>query len=141
METNPSFIAFTHTRTVRFQDTDAAGVVYFANVLAMCHEAYEESLAVFGVNLRGFFRSAEIVIPIVHARVDFLYPIYCGDHLSIHMTPQQLREDSFEIHYRITTQSSPERDLAKALTRHICIESMSRSRTPLPEVIVRWLQL
>ncbi|MEO1763007.1 MAG: 1,4-dihydroxy-2-naphthoyl-CoA hydrolase, partial [Cyanobacteria bacterium J06629_18] len=26
-------MSFTYNRTIRFQDTDAAGVVYFANVL------------------------------------------------------------------------------------------------------------
>ncbi|MFS8118916.1 MAG: acyl-CoA thioesterase, partial [Microcoleus sp.] len=45
-------MSFSYTRTVRFQDTDAAGVVYFANVLAMCHEAYEASLAASGINLK-----------------------------------------------------------------------------------------
>ena len=34
-------MAFAYYYTVRFQDTDAAGVVYFANVLRICHEAYE----------------------------------------------------------------------------------------------------
>jgi 1,4-dihydroxy-2-naphthoyl-CoA hydrolase len=30
---------FSHHRTVRFADTDAAGVVFFARTLAICHEA------------------------------------------------------------------------------------------------------
>ena len=36
-------------RTVRFGDTDAAGVVHFAQLLHWCHQAYEESLERFGV--------------------------------------------------------------------------------------------
>jgi len=50
---------------VRFKDTDAAGVVYFA-VLAMCHEACEESLAVSSINLKVFF-SNPVVAVLVHA--------------------------------------------------------------------------
>jgi 1,4-dihydroxy-2-naphthoyl-CoA hydrolase len=62
---------FTYLRTVHFQDTDAAGVVYFANVLAMCHEAYEASLAASGINLKAFFSNPEVAFPIIHASVDF----------------------------------------------------------------------
>ncbi|MHC5822651.1 MAG: acyl-CoA thioesterase, partial [Nostoc sp.] len=46
---------FTYNRTVRFQDTDAAGVVYFASVLSICHEAYEESLEASSINIKDFF--------------------------------------------------------------------------------------
>ena len=41
---------FTYERTIHFADTDAAGVVFFANYLRLCHEAYEEALAAAGGN-------------------------------------------------------------------------------------------
>ena len=87
---------FIYQRTVRFQDTDAAGVVYFANALAMCHEAYEESLATSGINLKLFFSNLNVAIPIVHANVDFFRPMFCGDQVSIHLSPCQLGNDNFE---------------------------------------------
>ena len=40
---------FVYHRTIRFADTDAAGVVFFPNYLTICHEAYEESLAAAGI--------------------------------------------------------------------------------------------
>jgi 1,4-dihydroxy-2-naphthoyl-CoA hydrolase len=129
---------FTHHRTVRFQDTDAAGVVYFANVLSICHEAYEASLAALGIDLKSFFNNPTAAIPIVHASVDFLRPMFCGDELLIHLTPQLLSENEFEIAYQIVVTSS-EQQSAKAMTRHVCIEPMTRTRTHLPEEIVQWL--
>lgn len=36
-------------RTVRFGETDAAGVMHFHHLLRWCHEAYEESLERFGI--------------------------------------------------------------------------------------------
>ena len=130
---------FTYHRTVRFQDTDAAGVVYFANVLSMCHEAYEESLATAGINLKLFFTNSSIIIPIVHSSVDFFSPMFCGDKLLIQGTPQQLNESKFEIAYQVIAVSS-EQPLAKAITRHVCIESSTRTRTQLPETILQWLR-
>jgi 1,4-dihydroxy-2-naphthoyl-CoA hydrolase len=130
---------FSHNRTVRFQDTDAAGVVYFANVLSICHEAYEASLAASGINLKSFFNNPTAAIPIIHASVDFLRPMFCGDKLLIHLTPQQLGENKFEIAYQIVAASSSEQQLAKAITRHVCINPITRTRTQLPEAITHWL--
>ncbi|HEY9297533.1 MAG TPA: thioesterase family protein [Phormidium sp.] len=129
---------FTHNRIIRFQDTDAAGVVYFANVLAICHEAYEESLTISNINLQLFFRNNDFAIPIVHASVDFLRPIFCGDRILIDLSPNQLNSQKFEINYQIV---SPENEiLAKAITRHICIDPITRNRKELPSEIIRWLQ-
>ncbi|HBE20632.1 MAG TPA: 1,4-dihydroxy-2-naphthoyl-CoA hydrolase [Cyanobacteria bacterium UBA11149] len=131
---------FTYNRTIRFQDTDAAGVVYFANVLSICHEAYEESLAIAGINLKTFFSHSGTAIPIIHTSVDFFAPMFCGDKLLIHLTPQELGDTKFEISYEIVADSSSQVKLAKALTRHVCINPITRTRTPFPEEIVAWLR-
>ena len=132
-------MSFTYNRTIRFQDTDAAGVVYFANVLSICHEAYEESLTVAGINLKTFFSNSSTAIPIVHTSVDFFAPMFCGDKLLINLKPQQLSDTKFEIVYEIVTDSSSQQILAKAMTRHICINPITRTRTPFPDPIVQWL--
>lgn len=129
---------FTYNRTVHFQDTDAAGVVYFANVLAMCHEAYEASLDTSGINLRSFFNNSELAIPIIHASVDFFRPMFCGDKLLIHLIPQQQDENQFEIAYQIVAALS-EQQLAKAITKHVCIAPITRIRSQLPAEIIQWL--
>ena len=131
---------FIYTRTVRFQDTDAAGVVYFANVLAMCHEAYEASLAASDINLKVFFSNPDRVIPIVHASVDFYRPMFPGDRLTIQLTPKQVAGDEFEITYQIFSESVAEKSVAKALTKHVCIDAVSRTRKQLSEELMQWLR-
>lgn len=128
---------FTHTRTIRFQDTDAAGVVYFANVLAMCHEAYEESLAASGINLKSFFSNPSVAFPIVHASVDFIRPMFCGDKLLIQLTPKFLTDNEFEISYQIV--AAADKVVAQAITKHVCIDAARRTRTQLPDEISQWL--
>jgi 1,4-dihydroxy-2-naphthoyl-CoA hydrolase len=140
-------MAFDYSRTVVFRDTDAAGVVYFTNVLSMCHEAYEASLASVGIDLKLFFGKAKMAFPIAHASVDFCRPMFCGDRLTIQMTPKQSKPDEFEITYQIISAEAISKIdlsvtpicLAKAFSRHVCIDSMSRSRTPLPSEISDWL--
>lgn len=128
---------FIYQRSVYFQDTDAAGVVYFAQVLAMCHEAYEASLAQSGINLKTFFSGAEGVIPITHASVDFFQPLFCGDRLAISLIPVQLKLSEFEIAYRVLRD---EQLVAQAVTRHVGINAVTRTRQDLSVNMVHWLE-
>lgn len=132
-------MSFTYNRTVRFQDTDAAGVVYFANVLVMCHEAYENSLAKAGINLKTFFSRAAVAVPIIHSSVDFSEPMFCGDRLLIEGIPQRLSDSKFEIKYHVVDAASPQQHLATALTRHVCIDTTTRTQIFLPESMINWL--
>ncbi|AFY30950.1 thioesterase family protein [Calothrix sp. PCC 7507] len=130
-------MSFLYHRTVHFQDTDAAGVVYFANVLNICHEAYEASLEVSGINLKAFFGNSSVAFPIVHANVDFLRPMFCGDKLVVSLMPQKLGVEKFEIAYEIKLG---EVLAAKAITRHVCIDVNSRNKQELPDEINDWLE-
>ncbi len=128
-----------YTRTVRLRDTDAAGVSYFTSILESCHEAYEDSLAAAGIDMRSFFSNPETAIPIVHAGVDFLKPTFCGDQQTIRLTVESLSETEFEVHYEILSTHKSEALIGRAVTRHVCINPISRDRKPLPEEILAWL--
>ncbi|MEB3200743.1 MAG: thioesterase family protein [Synechococcaceae cyanobacterium] len=129
------------TRTVRFGDTDAAGVVQFQQLLRWCHEAYEESLERFGIPLDAIFPTPEappaVALPIVHCSADYRAPLVCGDRVTIRLSPERLDPGAFAIRYRLFCA---ERPVAEALTRHLAIERLSRRRCPLPGEIQRWLE-
>lgn len=131
---------FVYPRMIQFRDTDAAGVVYFANVLSICHEAYEASLIAAGIELRSFFSTAAIAIPITSARVDFFKPMFCGDRIEVQLTPIAITEQKFSVAYQIAANSS-ESPLAKAVTEHLCIDRTTRRRQPLTAEVQHWLQL
>ncbi len=131
-------MSFSYSRTIRFQDTDAAGVVYFANALAMCHEAYEASIAASGINLKLFFSNQEAAIPIVRASVDFFHPMFCGDRINIYLTSKQLTTEKFETVYQIVMADS-EQLVAKAICRHVCIDPIGRTKKEIPAELIQWL--
>jgi 1,4-dihydroxy-2-naphthoyl-CoA hydrolase len=132
---------FTYARTIRFHDTDAAGVVYFANALVFCHEAYEESLIKADIQIDTFFGKSAIAIPIVQASVDFLRPMVCGDHIQINLTPHSLKTSEFEIRYEMYGETNPQVLLSNAYTRHICIHAATRNRTEIPLSVQAWLKM
>jgi 1,4-dihydroxy-2-naphthoyl-CoA hydrolase len=142
---------YVHHYIVRFQDTDAAGIVYFSNVLRFCHEAYEASLQASCINLRTFFTNASMAVPIVEAQVAFAQPLYCGDFLRIEVSPLQLSSDTFEISYQLWRESAPtvenaedpkaDLPVAQAKTKHVCIDPGLRRRCSFSPELIHWLGL
>jgi len=130
---------FNYPRTSHFSDTDAAGVVFFANYLAICHEGYEEALSAAGVDLNAFFSDNGVVVPISRSEADYLRPISCGDRLSVSVAPRRLSENSFEILYEITRLGPPAKCAARVRTEHVCIDSKSRARKALPGALAAWV--
>ncbi len=128
-------MAFTYSRSIRFSETDAAGVVYFANVLTFCHEAYEASLIASGIDVRSFFSGQAIAVPIVHAEVDYFKPMFCGDQITIALVPTLSKPSEFEISYQLSNAQP----IAKALTRHVCISPETRSRQDLLPELLQWV--
>ncbi|MFZ0408354.1 MAG: thioesterase family protein [Cyanobium sp.] len=140
-------------RTVRFGDTDAAGVMHFHQLLRWCHEAYEESLEGFGLAPAWVFPMAAAdrpagleaptaALPIVHCSADFRRPLVCGDPLVIELEPLRLDPGSFEVRYRFRRVRSGEQpqQVAQGLTRHRAIDPINRQPCPLPAPIGRWLE-
>ncbi|HVU24829.1 MAG TPA: thioesterase family protein [Opitutus sp.] len=130
---------FDYHRTVRFADTDAAGIVFFANYLALCHEAYEESLAAAGIDLNAFFRDSGVMIPIAKSEAEYLRPLRPGDKLRITLTPEPLTEQSFALRFEIHRLGPPEKLAARVRTEHLATSPEKRQRVPLPAAVAAWL--
>jgi 1,4-dihydroxy-2-naphthoyl-CoA hydrolase len=132
-------MAFKYSRRIYLGDTDAAGVVYFARGMEICHEAYEESLASSQINLKQMLREGKIALPIVQAEINFFQPLFCGDQIEINLNTTQLNQSEFRVIYQITT-GNLERVLVKAQTQHVCINPQLKARLDLPLVMLNWLQ-
>ena len=131
-------------RSVRFGDTDAAGVMHFHQLLRWCHEAYEESLERFGLPAASVFPRPEwagdspgVALPIVYCQAEFRRPLLTGDQLLISLRPEALGAEGFEVSYCFEREGQP---VAQGLTRHLAIAAAERQRCPLPEGIRRWLE-
>jgi 1,4-dihydroxy-2-naphthoyl-CoA hydrolase len=130
-------------RTVRFGETDGAGVMHFHQLLRWCHEAYEDSLDRFGIQAAEVFPgrdgndSPAVALPIVHCSADFLRPLRVGDPLAIRLSPVRLDPGCFEVGYQFASGGEP---VAQGLTRHLAITTADRRRCSLPKPIARWLE-
>ncbi len=125
-------MSFSYEHTIQFRDTDAAGVVYFANILSICHIAYEASLIASDIDLKRFVNNSEFAVPITHTSADFFKPLYCGDRITIELTPRSIDSCRFEIVYQLGS--------ATAITKHIVINPNTRKRQKLPVILTKWLE-
>lgn len=132
-------MVYTHFRTVYLADTDAAGVVFFASGMQLCHEACEISLMEAGINLQQLLTTGRLALPIVHAEIDFFRPLYWGDKLQIHLTAALIKDSEFEVTYKVVNESTPDKISIQANTRHVCIDPQTRTRIKLSESITHWI--
>ena len=132
-------MTFNYLRQIYLADTDAAGVVYFAKGLEICHQAYEESLAEAGINLNQTIREGKTALPIVRAEIDFLRPIFLGDEIQVSLNTSLVSNSEFAIAYRISPSDRLEQILVKAQTQHVCIDPQIRKRIDLPSMVLEWL--
>ena len=130
---------FTYQRTIHFPDTDAAGVVFFPNYLAICHEAYEEALAATGIEVRSFFSDTGTIVPVSKSNAEYLRPLFCGDKLAVSVAPSVLTGDTYAIDYEMTKLGRPNKLVAHVRTCHVCIDSKTRERVPLPPALAAWV--
>jgi 1,4-dihydroxy-2-naphthoyl-CoA hydrolase len=131
---------FNYSCTVHFADTDAAGVVFFANYLRICHEAYEAALAAAGVELKTFFSEAGVLVPIAQSEASYLRPLFPGDKLSVSCTPAALSDHSYEIRFEIIRLGPSQKIAGRVRTEHVCIDSKSRERKALPDALAAWVK-
>ena len=131
---------FQYSRRVHLADTDAAGVVYFARGLEMCHEAYEESLASSRIDLKRMLSKKKVALPIVQAEISFLRPLCCGDRITINLATNLVNSSEFVVEYQIFNVAEGDRVLIEAKTKHVCIEPNKRVRIDFPPTILNWLE-
>ena len=131
---------FVYSRTVRLADTDAAGVVFFARTLAICHEAYEAALADTGIDIHDLLGANGIVVPISRSEADYKRPLRPGDQLRITVAPTSLSENSFALHFEITKLGPPEKLATVVRTEHVCTAPAKRERAPLPPKLAAWVR-
>jgi 1,4-dihydroxy-2-naphthoyl-CoA hydrolase len=133
--TTKRVMSFIYSRTIHLADTDAAGVIYFAKALAICHEAYEHYLISQAIALKEIAASQGIAIPIVHSSADFFQPIFWGDRLSVTLMSAPPRQHSFELAYTIGRAEGGYSTAISAQTRHVCIDRQTRHKVPLPAAL------
>ncbi|MDD9822575.1 MAG: YbgC/FadM family acyl-CoA thioesterase [Gammaproteobacteria bacterium] len=93
---------FTVTMTVDYADTDAGGVVYYANYLACMERARNAWLRALGFPLNKLARRHHVLFTVVDAHLNYHAPGYLDDALAVSVEVMRLQRAS--IRFRQTVQ-------------------------------------
>jgi acyl-CoA thioester hydrolase len=93
----------THYFPVRvyFEDTDVAGIVYYANYLRFIERARSDMLRAIGVDQRGALEAGEGVYAVAEVSVRYKAPARLGDDLLVITQIHEIRAASVLIHQRV----------------------------------------
>jgi len=87
--------------TVYFEDTDAYGIVYYANYLKFMERARSDMLRAVGVDQTAELRRSGSAYAVVEVDIRYRKPGRLGDDLQVISTVDQVRASSVHIQQRV----------------------------------------
>lgn len=86
---------------VYFEDTDVAGIVYYANYLKFMERARSDMLRAAGIDQRAVLEGGEGVYVVAEARIKYLRPAKLDDALVVVSEVREVRAASCLIQQRV----------------------------------------
>ena len=87
--------------TVYFEDTDTAGVVYYANYLKFMERARSDMLRAVGIDQQAMLQGDGSAYFVVEVDIKYRRPARLGDDLLVVSNVEQVRASSVDIHQRV----------------------------------------
>ena len=87
--------------TVYFEDTDAYGIVYYANYLKFMERARSDFIRAVGVDQAAELKRSGSAYAVVEVDIKYRRPARLGDDLQVVSTVEQVRASSVDIHQRV----------------------------------------
>jgi acyl-CoA thioester hydrolase len=91
--------------TVYFEDTDAYGIVYYANYLKFMERARSDFIRAVGVDQAAELRASGSAYAVVEVDIKYRRPARLGDDLLVVSSVRQVRASSVDIHQRVMRSS------------------------------------
>ena len=108
---------------VYFDDTDAAGIVYYANYLRMAERARTEMMRLLGADHAGMMRDDRLVLTVRECAIEYLAPARLDDVLEIRSGLEEIRGASLRLRQTVCRDGEP---LALIRLRLACVTEAGR---------------
>ena len=122
---------------VYYEDTDAEGIVYYANYLKFIERARTEFINNLGISLKNLALSKQIKIVVRKVNCDYLMPATLEDQLKVNSFCKDIRKTSFTMQQTITRN---EKDLFKADVLLVAIDGDNKPIKIPEELLVKLKQ-
>ncbi len=131
--------AFFWQARVYWEDTDAGGIVYYANYLRFLERARSEWLRSRGISQRALALEPGIVFSVIALQARYRRPARLEDLLAISCEPARQGGASIGFEQSIRLERSDGELLLTASVRVACLDAATLKPRRLPAVILREL--
>ena len=121
---------------IYWEDTDAGGVVYYANYLKYMERCRTDWLRALGVDQQQLRAERQLQFAVVSVTVDFLRPAVLNDEIIVTAELARLSGATIEFKQTIMRDTA---QLIDARARVACLDSGSLKPRPIPkDLFVEW---
>lgn len=128
---------FTWPVRVYWEDTDAGGVVYYANYLKFLERARTEWLSHLGLEQDRLADEAGVVFVVRRVEADYLRPARFNDRLEVRCALRELSRISLTMAQRVLRG---EEVLLEAVVKVVCVDRGAFRPAKIPPFVMRALE-
>ena len=122
---------------VYYEDTDAAGVVYYANYLKFMERSRTEWLASLGFAIARFAQEHGVVFVVHRCAIDFLAPARLNDDLAVTVEVVERAASRIELSQDVRRDASV---LTSARVTLACLDSARWRPVRIPAALAKQLE-
>ncbi|MBE2179610.1 MAG: acyl-CoA thioesterase [Chthoniobacterales bacterium] len=125
------------TVTIRFEDADPAGVIFYPRAIALAHAVVEEMIRRSPLGWEAWFASPVHGAPLRHAEADFMLPMRPGMEFTAQARVERLGGTSVTFLVRFLDRTGAL--AAQIRTVHVLVDKASGRPVPLTgEIRAAW---
>jgi len=133
---HPDHHAFSWPARVYYEDTDAGGVVFYANYLKFFERARTEWLRAAGYSQQTLAQTEGLIFVVKNTAVDYMSPARLDDELKLTVVVEQLRNASLSfVQEAWRVQGEHHTLLARGQITIVCVSTANFRPHPIPETM------
>ena len=125
---------------VYYEDTDAGGIVYYANYLKFTERGRTEFLRNLGISQFEIYKNLNIKFIVHSLSIDYMNPSYLDDQLTVETSIKNIKKASIEFSQNIfKSHDGNTIDIIKSKCIIVPIDDESKIK-PIPSIILKKIQ-
>ena len=125
---------------VYYEDTDAGGVVYYANYLKFMERARTEWLRALGIEQDKLMQDRNALFAVRSVQIEYKRPVRFNDLLAVTVEPVAIKPASLSIRQAITHVQDETLLFANADVNVVCLQADSFSPQPMPKDLFKEIE-
>ena len=129
---------------IYYEDTDAGGVVYYANYLKFFERARTDFLRSIGIIQNKLALEENLIFVVKRCIVDYQYPARLDDEINVNVKIIEIKKASLIISQEITKLldcDNSTQAIAKLEVQIVCVNNQNFKPTKLPQKLIELIHV